>query len=165
MVKFILSLIFLAFVLWALVKLRRMRERSKAQVLPSDQATLLLGLFYVISDACLRYHRAKGRYPSRITGAPDGLVEQGFLKDVELAKMTQAIPLFTIIVTELGYGVCLPNSTGSLVKEILERARMTGNNVLFMDWDKVTLVPLNPPIRNDFINLTLPLPATPPKPP
>ncbi|MBF0137887.1 MAG: hypothetical protein H7833_04190 [Magnetococcus sp. DMHC-1] len=163
MIKFIFSLVFLSVILWILVRLRRIRERAKAQVLPSDQATLLLGLFYILSDACLRYHRARKRYPSIISGAADGLVEQGFLKDVELARMTQAIPLFTIVATEQGYGVCLPNSTGPLTREILERARMSGNNVIFMDWNKVSLVPLTPPIREDFINLTLPLPVTPPK--
>ncbi|MBF0155364.1 MAG: hypothetical protein HQL64_16640 [Magnetococcales bacterium] len=163
MILFLSSLVFLSVILWILVRLRRIREQAKAQVLPSDQATLLLGLFYIISDACLRHHRAKGRYPSIITGAPDGLVEQGYLKDVELARMTQAVPLFTIVATERGYGVCLPNSTGPLTQEILDRAKMTGNNVVFMDWNKISLVPLDPPIRSDFINLTLPLPIAPPK--
>ncbi|MBF0624757.1 MAG: hypothetical protein HQL82_08105 [Magnetococcales bacterium] len=164
MVKFFLSLLFLTAVLWALVKLREIRELSRTEILPSDQSTLLLGLFYILSEACLRYNKEKGHYPPVISGARDGLMEKGYLQGIELASMTRALPLFSIVATErTGFGVCLQNTTASLTREILERARMTGNNLTFMDWKKSRYVTLTPPIRNDFINLTLPLPIRPDK--
>ncbi|MBF0158746.1 MAG: hypothetical protein HQL58_04420 [Magnetococcales bacterium] len=149
----------LTIVLWTLVRLRDIREKSRAQKLPSDQGTVLLGMFYTISDACIRYNRDKGHYPLAISSAPDALIELGYLRNSDLASMTSALQLFSIIASEkVGFGVCLANTTSEMSVEIMERARMTGNNVAFVDFKNDQYVTLTPPIRNDFINLTLPLP-------
>mgnify|MGYP006865051629 CR=1 FL=1 len=66
----------LTIVLWALVKLREVRDKAARGDLPSDETTVMLTLFYAISQACLDYYNDKKHYPTVVSGAPDGLVEQ-----------------------------------------------------------------------------------------
>ncbi|MBF0310112.1 MAG: hypothetical protein HQL56_11350 [Magnetococcales bacterium] len=158
----LLAGLFLVAVIWGLVRLRRIRERAVAARLPSDEGTVMLGLFLVLSQSCLRYHKDKGRYPQVISGAQDGLIEQGYLKGNELASLTKSLPLFSIVASEhIGYGICLMNTTPALARALVERVQMAGNNLQFLDFKSDRYVSITPPIKNEIINLTLPLPLKP----
>nr|CRH07604.1 conserved protein of unknown function [Candidatus Magnetococcus massalia] len=162
MFKYILTLFVLALVLWMLARLRDIREGKAAQAVPSDEHTVLLGLFYTLSKACISYYQDYGSYPPVIEGAPDGLMEKGYLVGDELASMTNSLSLFSIVIAERhGYGICLENCTSGITEGILERADKMGGRLLFMDFKSNQYVTLTRPIKNDFINLTLPLPLKP----
>jgi hypothetical protein len=164
MLSFVLVLLVLTVVLWSLVKLREFRDKQKNEKLPMDQGTILLGLFYTLSEACIAYHRDHGHYPPTVSGAPDGLIEKGYLQKKNLADMTAAVSLYSMVVSEkVGYGVCLANTTAELTTLILDRATMSGSRVTFLDFKNGQYVTLTMPIKNDFINLTLPLPHKPKK--
>ncbi|WP_041641501.1 hypothetical protein [Magnetococcus marinus] len=145
-----------------LAKLRDIRERRAADIMPTDEHTVLFGLFLTLSKAAVSYYRDYGNYPTIIQGAPDGMVEKGYLEHSELANMTNVLPLFSIVIAEYnGYGICLENCTSSITEGILERNSDMGGKLHFMDHKSDRYVTLTPPIRNDFINLTLPLPLKP----
>ncbi|OSM06114.1 hypothetical protein [Magnetofaba australis] len=162
MFNYIMALAVLTIILWTLAKLRDIRDQKKSGKLPTDESTLLLGLFYTISNACVAYFREHGCYPPVVHGANDGLLERGYLDNDELASMTQSMKLFSIVISDVnGFGVCLENCTASITEEIISRAKTSGSKVVFMDFKSDRFVTLTPPIKNDFINLTIPLPLKP----
>ncbi|MEG3641363.1 hypothetical protein [Magnetococcus sp. PR-3] len=162
MFKYILVLFILTLILWMLAKMRDIRERRAADIMPTDEHTVLFGLFLTLSSAAVAYYRDYGSYPLMVQGAPDGLIEKGYLENSDLATMTSALPLFSVVIAEYnGYGICLENCTSSITEGILERNTEMGGKLNFMDYKSDRYVTLTPPIRNDFINLTLPLPLKP----
>lgn len=151
-------------VLWILVKLKELRERPLDGGLPNDEATLMLGVYYAISQGCVAYFRAKNRYPGLISGSKEGLYEQGFIKEEMLPGGGLAlIPMFTVVPTEsTGYGICLHNVNAQLAKQVIERVEMSGGRVLLVNYNRETLKyePI-PPNNLSAVNLTLPLPLKP----
>lgn len=155
------SLLFLILFLWGLVKLKEIRELP-AGGLPQDETTLMLGLFYVLSQACIHYHKERGRYPMVIEGARDGLIELGYLNKHSWVKETSILPAFTILVTEeSGYGIVVSGMSPHLAREVVDRATRKGASpIIFMDFKEDKFVPLPTPL-NVTVNLTLPLPYQP----
>lgn len=154
----------LLLVLWTLVKLRELREMPLDGGLPNDEATLMLGVYYCVSQGCIEFHKAKGRYPSLISGSKEALYEQGYLNEDAMPGGGMAlIPLFGVVPTEsTGYGICLHNVNPRLAKEVMERVEMTGGRILLVHYNRETLKyePIAPTNLNS-VNLTLPLPIKP----
>lgn len=151
-----------AVILWVLLKLRDIREARAGKELPGDKVTVLLGLFFLLSKASIRYYRDRKSYPKVVSGSENGLVELGYLRDEPLAEMTTVLPLFSIVATEFaGSGICLASTPPSMVVEILNRMRQTGDTLSFADFYNGRFLPLTPPFSKKIINLTLPLPLRP----
>ena len=160
MTSILIGSLFLMALLWTLLKLRDLREQNVEEELPGDKITILLGVFLLLSKACLAFHRDTGNYPKLVHG-PDGLIEGGYLKNDPLAKMTKIIPLFTIIDVEgVGVGVCLINTPASLATEIIQRVKET-NSMEFANYRSGELEPISLPITPTMVNLTLMLPKKP----
>ncbi len=153
---------FLVAVLWGLLKLRELRERSAAKEPSVDKVTVLLGLFMLLSKACIRYHRDRHAYPLVISGSPEGLVELGYLEGELLAEMTSSIPLFSMAVSDrAGHGVCLAHLPANMATAMIRRAAQSELNVEFMDYRNGLFVPMTPPLSVKVVKLTLPLPLRP----
>lgn len=153
---------FLAAVLWALLKLRELRERKAALEPSADKITVLLGLYMLLSKACIRYFRDRKHYPPVISGMPDGLVETGYLRGEKLAEITSSIPLFTIVVSDrAGHGICLERMPPRMAMEILARASQIGPALRFVNHKDGAFERLTPPLTDREIRLTLPLPLRP----
>ncbi|MEO5365146.1 MAG: hypothetical protein H7831_02060 [Magnetococcus sp. WYHC-3] len=156
------SFLLLTAFLWTLVKLREQREAANTPRIPNDETTVLLALFYALCKASIEYFRDRKTYPAVISGAHDGLMEMGYLKAPEYDALRGMAPLFSVVITEkAGYGICLLNTTASLTSSILDRADATGRGMKFVDYKEGRYVTLTKPIKNNYINLTLPLPVNP----
>ncbi|MBF0285544.1 MAG: hypothetical protein HQL51_13925 [Magnetococcales bacterium] len=159
----LIALFSLTAVLWFLVKLREFRETPLEGVMPNDEATLLLGLFYALSHACILYFKERSRYPALITGARDGLVELGFLKENLLPEGGHGlVPMFSMVANEdVGYGICLFNTSPSLANDILERAeKNTHGRLRFFHFKDNKFEPVAAPVK-EIVNLSLILPSRP----
>lgn len=162
MIPTLIGTLFLSALLWILLRLRDLRERELEDELPGDKNTVILGLFLVLSKACLQYHRDRGYYPTQVSGAADALLETGYLEDHPLAKLTKSIYLFSIVATEsTGSAVCLTNTTARIASELIARIGETGGNFLFFDLRGSQFVPLTPAIPHETVNLCLMLPERP----
>lgn len=159
----LVAVIVLTIIFWVLVRLREMREQTKEASLPTDETTILLGIFYGLSQACINHHRDHGNYPEVVSGAHDGLVETGYLKNVEdLEAVSSIIPLFTIVLTEKGgRGICLSNTTRDMAQKIIGRVNSSSHELNFCDFQGDKYHVLDDPISSDYVNLTLPLPVRP----
>ena len=169
MIATLIGTLFLAALLWVLLRLRDLRESELEDELPGDKITVMLGLFLLLSKACLNYHRDRGHYPSQVSGSPDALLETGYLESEPLAKMTKITLLFSIVATEsTGSAVCLTNTTASLAAEIIARVEETGGTFTFFDLRGAEFVPIANPIPHETVNFCLMLPEKPitlPEPP
>lgn len=149
----------LCLVLWLLVRLKEEREANSGP--PNDETTLVLGMFYSLSQACVKYYRERGKYPSQVAGTKEGLFELGYLKDSPVAKEVSTMSLFQIVATESsGQGLCLFNSPPSLVTNILDRMDKQHLAIKFMKYNEYNYHPIERPVREN-VNLTLPLPFKP----
>lgn len=162
------TLIFLAFLLvlallfWTLLRLRRMRESHVVDELPPDKTTILVGLFYTISRACLQYYRDKNYYPRTVVGSDGSLMELGYLDKDTIAKITSATKLFSIAISDrAGFGVCLAHTPASMANEIVNRIHENDWPGEFVDYKNGQFVPLEHPVARAMVNLTLPLPVQP----
>ena len=156
----VLSLLLLTFVIWLMAKLKDLRENPPSGDLPNDEATMVLGLFYTLSGACLRFYKDKGRYPSVVSGARDGLDETGYLRGTS-ADGTSLTHMFTIIANEqIGYALCLYNVTPMLAKDVLDRVEQSGGALKFREFSSDAYHELPIPITSS-LNLALPLPHKP----
>ena len=162
MIATLLGTLFLIALFWTLIRLRDLRERELEDELPGDKITVILGVFLLLSKACLHYHRDRGHYPSQVSGASDALVETGYLADDPLAKMTKIMHLFSIVATESsGSAVCLTNTTAALASEMVRRVEETGGTFLFFDLRGAQFIPVTSTIPHETVNLSLMLPETP----
>lgn len=156
-----LLMIGLMLLFWGLLKLRTMREATIQDEMPPDKLTVLLGLFFVLSRACIKYHRDRNAYPQAISGTPEGLIELGYLKDEPLATLSNSIRLFSIVVTDkAGCGICLAHIKASMAMEILRRVAETKSKIEFQDYRGGQYKPLTS-AGDTLVNLTLPLPVRP----
>lgn len=156
------SIAFLTLFLWGMVKLRELRE-TPTDGLPNDEATLMLGMYYGLSSACLEYHRDKNRYPAVMRGAIDGLEELGYVKRQRVLQDSTLLHMFALTITEnSGYGICLFKCSPRLVNDILDRARQVSGAVRFMHFnmEEGKYSPLELPVKEE-VNLVLPLPFKP----
>ncbi|GAB0058466.1 hypothetical protein SIID45300_02815 [Candidatus Magnetaquicoccaceae bacterium FCR-1] len=157
---FIVLLVLIA-LFWFLLKLRTLREDSIQDEMPPDKLTVLLGMFYVLSRACLNYYRDRNTYPPAVSGTPDGLMELGYLNDEPLAQLSKSVKLFSIVVTDKGgYGICLAHIKASVAMEFLRRVSETKTTIEFQDYRGGQYKPLTS-TGDTLINLTLPLPVRP----
>lgn len=148
--------------LWIMVRLRELRE-TPVDGLPTDEATLILGVYYGLSNACLEYYRDKGRYPAVMRGAIDGLEELGYINRQEVLRNSALVAMFGLVVTEnSGYGICLFKCSPRLANDILDRAQQVSGAVRFMELDEVDVkfVSFEAPVKRE-LNLVLPLPFKP----
>ncbi|MGN7611150.1 hypothetical protein ACQZV8_03590 [Magnetococcales bacterium HHB-1] len=158
----LLVVIVLIAVVWLLLKLREIRERTTFEDMPNDEVTLILGLFFTLSRACIEYYREHKSYPSVISGAHDGLVESGYLEADQLTPMVSVIPMFTMVTTtKSGHGICLPNASVRMVHSILERVAEGRSDIRFMDYRESRFQELDYPVSTEHVNLTMPLPLNP----
>ncbi len=165
MIATLIGLLFITALLRLLLHLRKVRESSLEEELPCDKITVIIGIFLLLSKACLQYFRDYGHYPERITGASDSLVETGYLKGEPLAGMTRSLPRFSIILAEsLGVAICLPNAKRELASEIITRIKEMESPMIFVDMRANQFFPLTLPIPHDSVNLCLMLPNDPSKP-
>ncbi|MEO5340494.1 MAG: hypothetical protein H7837_08265 [Magnetococcus sp. MYC-9] len=165
MIETLLGLLFIIALLRGLLHLRRLRESSIEEELPSDKLTVIIGIFLMLSKACLQYYRDYGHYPERITGDSDSLVEAGYLKGDPLAGMTRSLPRFSIVTAEnTGTALCLANTKRTLASEIVSRIKEMASPLVFVDVRANQFHPLTLPITHESINLCLMLPADPNKP-
>ncbi|MBF0421410.1 MAG: hypothetical protein HQL73_00275 [Magnetococcales bacterium] len=159
---FLVFLMVLASLFWALLRLRRMRERHVVDELPPDKITILVGLYYTISRACLQHYRDKSYYPRAVTGSEGSLKEAGYLDKDTIAKITSATKLFSIAVSDrAGYGVCLAHTPAAMANEIMTRIQENGWPGEFVDYKNGQFIPLAVPVTREMVNLTLPLPVQP----
>lgn len=162
MIETFIGLLFITAILWTLLRLRHMREDSLAEELPSDKITVMIGLFLMLSKACLRYYRDHGQYPERVTGDSDSLMEAGYLKGEPLAEMTKSLPLFSIAVADtMGTAICLANTKKALATEMITRLQEMGSPLVFIDMRTGQFITLTLPIAHEIINLCLMLPSNP----
>lgn len=153
---------FLSIVFWGLLRLRRIRESAVDEIKEPDKTMILIGLFYTMSTACLKYYRDHGVYPPAIIGDKEGLIEMGYLKEEPLAQMTSAVKLFSMVVSDkAGSGVCLAHATAPVTNEIITRIRETNGPDKFVDYKSGQFIPLASPVTRLTINLTMPLPLAP----
>ncbi|MBF0272088.1 MAG: hypothetical protein HQL98_08510 [Magnetococcales bacterium] len=156
-----LVLIGLVMLFWTLLRLRVMRESTIKDELPADKLTVLLGLFYVLSRACLNYYRDRNAYPPVVVGAPEGLTELGYLKGERMAELTGSLKLFSIVVTDkAGCGICLAHIKASVAMEMVRRVAETNTTIQFQDYRGGQYKPLTS-TGDTLVNLTLPLPVRP----
>ncbi|MBF0109795.1 MAG: hypothetical protein HQL76_11515 [Magnetococcales bacterium] len=162
MTAILILLLILAIVFWLLLRLRRMRERLVDQELPPDKTTILVGLFYTLSRACIQHYRDKNYYPRTITGTEGSLMELGYLKEDTLAKITSATKLFSIAISDrAGFGICLAHTPATMANEIIGRIRENDWPGTFVDYKNGQFAPLETPVTRAMVNLTLPLPVQP----
>ncbi|MBF0125615.1 MAG: hypothetical protein HQM02_00235 [Magnetococcales bacterium] len=158
----LLAMLFLMLLFWGLLKLRSMRERVVKDQKPVDKITVLLGMFYTLSRACLQYYRDRNAYPMVVSGHPDGLLELGYLKSEPVAGINKTLQLFSIVVTEkAGWGICLAHIKASLANEIVRRVDEARVPFEFMDYKSGQYRPLTGLGGDTLVNLTLPLPVRP----
>jgi hypothetical protein len=154
-------LIGLLLLFWFLLKLRTLRESTVKEERPADKLTVLLGLFYLLSRACLNYYRDRNAYPPVVIGAPEGLIELGYLKNEPRAELTGSLKLFSIVVTDkAGCGICLAHIKASMAMEMVRRVAETGTLIQFQDYRGGQYKPLTS-TGDTLVNLTLPLPVRP----
>jgi hypothetical protein len=153
---------FLVVIFWGLLRLREIRESAIEEMKKPDKYMILLGLFYTISNACLKYYRDNGTYPNAVIGDPEALIEMGYLKDEPLAEMTSAVKLFSMVTSDKsGIGVCLAHTTSGVTNELVKRAKEIDNVNKFIDYKSGQFIRLETPVTRFTINLTLPLPIVP----
>ncbi|MEO5348501.1 MAG: hypothetical protein H7836_02500 [Magnetococcus sp. YQC-3] len=161
----LIGLLLITALLQMLLHLRRIRESSIEEELPSDKITVLIGIYLMLSKGCIQYYRDYGRYPDRITGDSESLVETGYLKGEPLASMSKSIPKFSIVSADvIGYAICLPNTKRALASDILTRLKEMESSLLFVDMRGNQFLPLALPIPHESVNLCLMLPKDPTKP-
>lgn len=165
----LIGLLFLTSLFWIFLRLRDLREADLEDELPGDKITVLLGIFMILSKACLQYHRDRGEYPTLVSGSEDALMDAGYLDGEPLAKMTKSIPVFSIVSTEAaGSAVCLANTPASLAAEISGRVGEMGGGFIFFDLRSGQFVPLEGGVQHETVTLCLMLPEEPlelPEPP
>jgi hypothetical protein len=153
---------FLAVLLWGLLRLREIRESAIEDVEGIDKTQILMGLFFTVSNACIKYYRDRGNYPQFITGDPEGLIELGYFEDELLAKQSSAIKLFSIVISDKNaVGVCLPHTTEDIANKLIRRARAADVLFNFVDFVRGEFEQLETPVSPLTLNLTFPLPFTP----
>ncbi|MBF0427840.1 MAG: hypothetical protein HQL94_02870 [Magnetococcales bacterium] len=161
MTAVLIALLLLILLFWVLLKLRALREKKLIDEKPADKYTILLGLYYVLSRACLHYYRDRNSYPKVVSGSVDGLMELGYLKGETLADTTNALKLFSIITTDKdGCGICLAHIKASMAHEIINRVSEARVPFHFQDFKGGQLKPLDSQ-GDTLVNLTLPLPVRP----
>jgi hypothetical protein len=161
-----IGLLFITGLLWLLLHLRKVRESSLAEELPSDKLTVLIAIYQMLSKACLQYYKDYGNYPERITGASDSLLEAGYLKGELLATLTKSLPRFSVVINEnIGSAICLPNTKRELAAELITRLQDMGSPMVFVDLRGNQYTPLSLPVAHDVVNLCLLLPHDPTKSP
>ncbi|MBF0185492.1 MAG: hypothetical protein HQM06_14060 [Magnetococcales bacterium] len=166
MIATFIGLLFITGLLGLLLHLRKVRESSLADELPSDKLTVLIGIYQMLSKACLQYYKDYGSYPERITGASDSLLEAGYLKGELLASLSKSLPRFSIVINEtIGSAICLPNTRRELATELITRLREMASTMVFVDLRGNQYLPLTVPIAHDTVNLCLLLPHDPTKSP
>ncbi|HIJ82588.1 MAG: hypothetical protein HW380_2154 [Magnetococcales bacterium] len=159
-VLLVLALLIVLF--WSLLRLRSMRESHVADELPPDKTTILVGLFYSLSRACLQHYRDKNHYPRTVTGSDGSLMELGYLKGDTLAEITSVTKLFSIAISDrAGFGVCLAHTPAAMANDIVGRINENDWPGEFVDYKNGQFVPLERPITRTMVNLTLPLPVQP----
>lgn len=159
MLGILFALIGLTLMVWLLVKLREIRELTSGP--PSDETTLIIGLFFAMSRASIRFYKERGRYPALVSGARDGLWELGYLKKESIASETAMIQLFSVVFSEkVGYGICLYNCNPTLTNSLLDRLEKTNSKIRFYNFIEDEFRPLARPITH-AVALTLPLPTKP----
>ncbi|MBF0160901.1 MAG: hypothetical protein HQL88_01305 [Magnetococcales bacterium] len=164
MTAILIGLLFIIILLRGLLHLRRLRESSLEEELPSDKITVIIGIYLMLSKACIQYYRDYGTYPERITGDSNSLVEAGYLKGEPLAGMTKSLPRFSIVTAEnTGTALCLANTKRALASDILVRIREMASPLVFVDVRASQFHPLTLPIANESVNLCLMLPLDPTK--
>ena len=162
MIETLLGLLFIIVLLRGLLHLRRLRESSLEEELPSDKITVIIGIYLMLSKGCIQYYRDYGHYPDRISGDSNSLVELGYLKGEALAEMTNSLPRFSLVTAEnTGTALCLSNTKRALVAEILTRIQEMASPLIFVDVRANQFHPLALPIANDTVNLCLMLPTDP----
>ena len=162
MIATLIGVLFLAGLVWTLLRLRDLRERTLDYELPGDRNTILLGLFLLLSKAALQFHRDRGSYPLQVSGSPEGLLEAGYLDNEPLARMTKSIHIFSIVATESsGSAVCLINTPAGLAMDIINRVDDTTEEFMFFDMRGAQFIPITPPITHETVNLSLLLPEKP----
>ncbi|MBF0146235.1 MAG: hypothetical protein HQL84_09390 [Magnetococcales bacterium] len=162
MTVILLFLLFLAVVFWLLLRLRTMRESHVGEELPPDKTTILVGLFYTLSRACIQHFRDKNYYPRTIIGSDGSLMELGYLKGDTLAEITSATKLFSIAISDrAGFGVCLAHTPAAMANQIVARIRENDWPGGFVDYKNGQFTPLETPVTRAMVNLTLPLPVQP----
>ncbi|MBF0182332.1 MAG: hypothetical protein HQM03_20140 [Magnetococcales bacterium] len=155
------AMLFLMLLFWGLLKLRTLRESSIKDEKPVDKITVLLGMFYTLSRACLQYYRDHNAYPLVVSGTPDGLLELGYLQEEPVAGIRKTLQLFSIVVTEkAGWGICLAHIKASMAMEIMDRVAQTRVAIAFVDYKGGQYKPMTAS-GDTLVNLTLPLPVRP----
>ncbi|MBF0194104.1 MAG: hypothetical protein HQL71_06075 [Magnetococcales bacterium] len=153
---------FLVVIFWGLLRLREIRESAVQDIEEPDKIALMLGLFYTISAACLKFYRDRGSYPESVLGGPEGLIELGYLKGTTMADLTPAVKLFSIVISDKGgVGVCLAHTTAQMANEIVGRAKESNSLEKFVDYQSGEFVKLEIPVSTLTANLTIPLPIVP----
>ncbi|MEO5329287.1 MAG: hypothetical protein H7829_13720 [Magnetococcus sp. THC-1_WYH] len=144
------------------MRLRSMRERHVVNELPPDKTTILVGLFYTLSRACLQHYRDKNYYPRTVVGSEGSLMELGYLKGDTLAEITSATKLFSIAISDrAGFGICLAHTPAAMANEIIGRINENNWPGEFVDYKNGQFVPLAGPVTRTMVNLVLPLPVQP----
>ena len=165
MIATLIGTLFLAGLLWVLLRLRDLRERALDDELPGDAATVMLGMYLTLSKACLQYHRDHGRYPTRVSGAPeDALAEAGYLDGEPLSRLSDVLHRFSLVATESsGSAICLFSTPSNLASEIISRVDEMEGQFMFLDMRGAQFRPLTLPISTPNVNLCLLLPVQPAK--
>ncbi|MBF0605878.1 MAG: hypothetical protein HQL07_19560 [Nitrospirae bacterium] len=158
----LICLLILSLLFWMLLRLRSMRERHVVDELPPDKTTILVGLFYTLSRACLQHYRDKNYYPRTVVGSEGSLMELGYLKGDTLAEITSATKLFSIAISDrAGFGICLAHTPAAMANEIIGRINENNWPGEFVDYKNGQFVPLAGPVTRTMVNLVLPLPVQP----
>lgn len=153
------AVIGLCFIFWLLVRLKEEREANFGP--PNDETTLVLGMFYTLSQACVKYYRDRGKYPTQVSGTKEALLESGYLKDSAVAKEVSLMHLFQLVNTENRVqGLCLFNTPPALVSAILDRMEKQHVAIKFMRFHEFNYLPIERPVQEN-LNLALPLPFKP----
>ena len=162
MTAILIGTLFLAGLLWTLIRLRNLREQALEDELEGDSTTVLLGTFLLLSKACLQYHRDRGHYPTQVSGSPEALSENGYLDNESLPALLTGIHRFSIIATEAsGSAVCLLNTPARLATSVINRVASSGADFMFFDMRGPQFVPLTEGVTRESVNLCLLLPVRP----
>ncbi len=157
----LMAILGLIILFWILLKLRVLREATVSDEKPADKITILLGLFYVLSRACLQFYRDRNAYPSVVSGTSEGLMELGYLQGEPLVLMNKSLRLFSIVVTDkAGCGICLAHIKASMAQEMIRRVAEANGPFEFQDYKSGQYKPIAAG-GDTLINLTLPLPVRP----
>lgn len=161
MTAVLVAVLFLMLLFWGLLKLRALREKTVKEEKPADKITVLLGMFYLLSRACLAYYRDRNTYPMVVSGSPDGLMELGYLQTEPLVGVDKSLKLFSIVLTDkAGCGICLAHIKASLARQILDRVAEAKMPFAFQDYRSGQYKPMTS-TGDTLVNLTLPLPVQP----